>query len=167
MLKRTKIAITGAVAAGTIAAAGIAYAAFGYSPVAEATGKADTFKPVTVTVDGATTTMLPGEKANVALKLTNPGDNTVKADVVSITGTGVEVLQSSLAGNTPADKTYCESMVKQNVNPGAVNAIPLLGAGTYDFTLVGGVEFLEAMDIRCQGMSYTTKWKVEFKAVRS
>ncbi len=168
MLKRTKLAITGAVAAGAIAAAGIAYAAFGYSPVADAAGSAESFKAVTVTVPAGTKALLPGESDNVTLKIENPNNGNAKAKVVAITGAGVEVLQSSTSANTPEAKAYCEGKIVQKVNdPSNVTPLPTLSGGTSQYTLNNGVAFANDMDITCEGITFVTKWKVEFQAVRA
>ena len=162
MLKRTKLAITGAVAVGAIAAAGIAYAAFGYSPVANANGSAEQFEATTVTVT-TTPSMIPGEKKNVVLKLTNPNSN-LNAKVVSIEAVGL----TDVMTNDPGDAGQCTAWVIQNVSNAGNVALPItIGAGDTNYTLIEGIAFHDDMDIRCEGMSFKSNWKVTFQAVRS
>jgi hypothetical protein len=159
--KRTLILIAGAAVA-AIAAGGVAYAAFGYTPTAEANGAAENFDPVTVTVPATTATLLPGEKANIVLKLSNPNSPT-KAKVASITPAGIEITGI----NDGANIDYCKSVVLQHVTDPANLALPTLGYGDANYTLNNGIEFDNAMDIRCEGIQYKSKWTVEFQAVRA
>ncbi len=161
MPKRTKIALSGAAAVGVIASGAVAYAAFGYSPTSSGSGSAESFKPTTVTVS-ETPSLLPGEKANVVLKLTNP-NNRIKAKVVSITAAGITDVKTAKS----EDAEQCAKWVVQVVANGANVGLPTLGEGDANYTLVEGISFDEAMDIRCEGMTFKSQWKVEFKAVRS
>jgi hypothetical protein len=167
MLKRTKLAITGAVAAGVVGAGAIAYAAFGYTPTVDAAGSAEKFEAVEVTAPSGTKALLPGEQDDVVLQIKNPNTGKVRAKVVKITPAGVDVLQSSTSANTPEAKAYCETKIGQRVDD-AKNATPLptLSAGTSKYTLYNGVYFAADMDIRCQGITFNTKWTVEIEAVR-
>ncbi len=168
MRTKMKALIAGAAAVGIIGAGAVAYAAFGYSPVADAAGSAESFKAVTVTVPAGTKALLPGESDNVILKIENPNNGNAKAKVVAITGVGVDVLQSSTSANTPEAKAYCESKIAQKVNdPSNVTPLPTLSGGTSQYTLNNGVAFASDMDSTCEGITFTTKWKVEFQAVRS
>ncbi len=161
MLKRTKIAITGAVAAGAIAAGSIAYAAFGYTPTANANGSAEKFKETTVTVT-TTPSMIPGEKKNVVLKLTNPNAN-LNAKVTAIEPAGL----TDVVTNVAADAGQCAAWVIQNTANAGNVALPMtIGQGDTNYTLVEGIAFDDDMDIRCEGMTFKSNWKVSFQAVR-
>ncbi len=166
MLKRTKLAITGAVAAGVVGAGAIAYAAFGYTPTVDAAGSAEKFEAVEVTAPSGTKALLPGEQDDVVLQIKNPNTGKVKAQVVKITPAGVEVLQSSTSANSPEAKTYCETKIGQRVDDLTNTPLPTLGTGTSKYTLTNGVYFASDMDIRCQGITFVTKWTVEIQAVR-
>lgn len=161
MLKRTKIAITGAVAVGAIAAASVAYAAFGYSPTANANGSAESFKATTVTVT-TTPSMIPGEKKNVVLKLTNPNSN-LNAKVTAIEPAGL----TDVVTNVASDAGQCAAWVAQSTTNAGNVVLPLtIGQGDTNYTLVEGIAFVDDMDIRCEGMTFKSNWKVSFQAVR-
>ncbi|GAA1031128.1 hypothetical protein GCM10009557_25440 [Virgisporangium ochraceum] len=160
MLKRTKLAITGAVAAGVVGAGAIAYAAFGYTPTASGSGSAESFKPTKVTVSD-TPSLLPGEKDNVNLVLSNPNKK-IKAKVESIKPAGI----SDVKTNDPNDADQCGKWVIQTVENNANAELPTLGEGDAKYTLVEGIAFSDDMDIRCEGMTFKSNWTVEFVAVR-
>jgi hypothetical protein len=154
-----------AVAAGVAVAAvgaGAAWAAFGTGVSTAVAGKAEAVQVVAVTGTQVTESLLPGESSEVTLTVKNPNKN-VKAEIGSITADGVVVSNIS----TPDTKWACEQKVVQNLALGASATLPILDKdATATITLPTGVTLAETAPLACQGMEFTTKWKVHFKAIR-
>ena len=167
MNKRTKALIAGGAAAAIIGVAGFAFADFVRSESATATNSAEQFNTLSVTADADDQALIPGEHSTVTLALTNP--NAAKAKVVGIAPdptTPVTVDPASLAD--PGDAEYCEDLIHLSPSGPGNAALPTLnGNGNASHVLNQAVTLDPAMDISCEGMSFTTKWVVQFQAVRS
>ncbi len=167
-MKITKLraGIATAATAAVLGIGGFALAAFVQNSEAQATSKAATFAPVVVTgaIDGQN--LLPGDSTKVTLTISNPTSNTVNAKVTSITADGVDVAAASVGGSaeTAAD---CATYVNQKTNDKLNIPFPTIEAGkSAVYVLNNGVTLNNAAPITCQGMSFTTKWKVTLEPVR-
>jgi hypothetical protein len=164
--KLRAVVATGAAAA-VLGIAGFAFAAFTQDQAANATGRAEQFDPITVSALPLSGAMLPGESSPVALTLTNPSGNSIKAKVVSISPEPTPVTITVI--NNSADTAYCASMIVLKSND-ANNVLPLPtinGNTDANYNLNSAVTFKEEMDSRCEGMEFKTNWVVQFQAVRA
>jgi hypothetical protein len=171
MRRNIKIMIAAAAAVGTVAVAGISYAAFARSADGTASGGSEEFNNLTVAgqwVGGtASPNLLPGEAGAVKLTIGAPGDNSVNAEVVSITPNPITA--GDIGGDvTGGDKATCAAWLSaQTFTPAAGTVVLDKNATNVQVTLNSAVTFsVDATEV-CEGMTFSTKWKVRFQATRA
>jgi hypothetical protein len=158
---KKRFAVLGAVGVTALVAAGAAWAAFGSGVEGSAAGAAETVEVVTVTGTQVKSPLLPSEHSAVKLSITNPNDN-VRAQISGITPAGVVV---GGTGNAATDAS-CANHIFQDATLADGDVLPTLGkGGSRTVTLPTGISLGNA-PLACNGMTYTTKWKVDFTAIR-
>ena len=162
--KHLKVMIAGAAVASVVAVAGIAYAAYARSGVGNATGRSEKFRAVTVTGEwGSTTGLLPGEKADVKVKVTISAENTVDAKVTGVVA--APITAGDIGNVAPSDKATCAGFLStKQYAPTTVFLAP--GASNVILTLKDAVTLGDA-PIECEGMTFDTKWTVTFAPQRN
>ncbi|WP_157240304.1 hypothetical protein [Catenuloplanes japonicus] len=171
MSKNRKRATTVAAAGAVIAIAiggGVAWAAFNRATTANAAGNSETFKPLTVAgtivLDTGTTGLLPGENANVNIKVTTPAGSTVNGKIKSVTPK--TVVAGDIGGIVETDKAACAGWLGLKTYVPTANAVIAKTAGDVNVLLTDAVTLhTDATEI-CSGMTFTTKWDVVFEATR-
>ncbi len=165
MKKKLKVILAGSAAVATIAVAGISYAAYARTSSAEATGTSEKFRAVTVVGEwGSTGGLLPGEAGDVRVKLGVSAENTVAAKVVKIFAQAITA--ADITGIPTANKEACAGKLSTVVyQPAALAIAP--SAQNVVLTLKEAVKFDESATVDCEGMSFKTKWTVEFGPERN
>jgi hypothetical protein len=158
---KKRLAIVGSVAVTAVVAAGAAWAAFGSGVEGTASGSAESVQIVTVAGTQVKKTLLPGEASPVKLKITNPNEN-VRAQILGVAPAGVVVAGTA----TAAQNTACAEHLFQDATLATPGTFPTLDKDAHTtVTLPNGISLGNA-PLECNGMTYTTTWKVDFQAVR-
>jgi hypothetical protein len=158
---KKRLAFVGSVAVTAVVAAGAAWAAFGSGVEGTAAGAAESVQIVTVTGTQVKATLLPGEASPVKLQITNPNEN-VRAQILGIAPAGVVVNGTA----TAAQNLACAEHLFQDATLSTPGSFPTLNKDAHTtVSLPNGISLGNA-PLECNGMTYTTKWKVDFQAVR-
>jgi hypothetical protein len=162
--KRSKRLLAAALAvAGVVVASGVAYAAFFYQQQATASGSAATFGNITVDAQwDSSLPLLPGGANDVKLLITSPNGNNVNARVTSISA--VNIAANEITGPaTDADKADCATwLVERTI--GDTTGIVLPPNSTVALVINDGVALHGDATVKCQGMTFPSKWNVRLDA---
>ncbi|MFI5838646.1 hypothetical protein ACIA8K_02855 [Catenuloplanes sp. NPDC051500] len=165
--RATTVAAAGAVVAIAIGG-GVAWAAFNRATTANAAGNGETFKPLTVSgsivLDTGTTGLLPGENANVNIKVTTPSGSTVNGKIISVTPK--TVVAGDIGSIVETDKATCAGWLNLKSYTPSSSAVIAKTAGDVEVLLTDAVTLNTAATEICSGMTFNTKWDVVFEATR-
>jgi hypothetical protein len=175
MSKRATMISAGVATAAVVTAGTVAYAAFNSTANADAGEHgAETFAPLTVTGTwlgvrpnhtnpAVSQNLLPGESADVKIRLTNPSTNTVQGNVVSIIP--VALVDGQPTGTT--NPGYCKPLIKfAAYTPAGGSAITLSRGQAVDVELYNAVTLDASTNETCSGIKFPTNFTVKFLATR-
>jgi hypothetical protein len=121
----------------------------------------------TVTVEGSqnpATGLLPGDSADIKLKVTNPNPN-LKAVVNAIALSDLKVDETSVPAGLA---TTCKGFIVTSTLDLGSDILPLSipKGGNHTFNLAKGIVIAANASGVCAGMKFSTKWDVQFEGVR-
>lgn len=173
--KKVRVAIATAGVGALLGAAGFAVASFITTGSASGVpGEAESFTALAVSGSQASTgKLLPGETQDITLSFKNKND--VNGRVLAIEPAGKTVS----IGDTAVTEGHCFEMVQQHptYDLGSVELVVEGNGGNGSYLLTDAVTLLGSEDDTnedgvsddqaCQGMTFTTTWKVKFQATRA
>lgn len=157
-MNRNKIRtlVAAGAAAAVLGIAGFAWAAFSQETSSSAVAaEAETFAPVVVAGTPADTTLWPGQSTTVTLTVDNSANDVA---VVVTRVDAIPLTDADITTTDPADRAWCRS--KLILTGIASTSVPIASEGSAPVVLTNGIQLLGDADNRCQGMQFSTKWKV-------
>ncbi|HEU5110806.1 MAG TPA: hypothetical protein VFT95_19880 [Micromonosporaceae bacterium] len=157
--KRATALLAAVGVAAAIGVGGFAYAAFTQERDSEAiAAQAERFENLVVTGLPADTSLWPGQKTDVTLTIDNSANDT-PIDVTR--AEHVPVVVGDIVTANPAYAGYCKNQLVLEDFPRITGAAARVDANVADtIVLEDALELLGSADERCQGMTFTVKWKV-------